>query len=68
MKPEPPKRTTRMTIDWKIACPRMCLIILWEMIYSFFLYGGLWRSSGFGDSVARAREARESMIRLTQRS
>lgn len=46
----------------------MCLIIFWETIYSFFLYGGLLRRSSFGDSVARAREARESIIMLTQRS
>lgn len=38
------------------------------MIYSFFLYGGLFKSSGFGSSVARAREANESMIKFTQRS
>lgn len=38
------------------------------MMYSFFLYGGLFRRSSLGVSVARASEARESMIRLTQRS
>jgi hypothetical protein len=38
------------------------------MMYSYFLYGGLCKSSGFGDSVARAREARESMIRFTHKS
>lgn len=57
-----------MTTDWKIACPRMCLTILREMMYSFFLYGGLSRSSGLGVSVAKASEASESIIRFTQRS
>jgi len=38
------------------------------MIYSFFLYGGLCNNSGFGVSVARAKEARESMIRFTHKS
>lgn len=38
------------------------------MIYSLFLYGALLRRSGFGSSVARAREARESMIKLTHNS
>jgi len=48
--------------------PRICLTIFGEMIYSFFLYGGLFKRSSFGSSVAKAREARESMIRFTQRS
>jgi hypothetical protein len=46
----------------------MCFTIFWEMMYSFFLYGGLYKRSFFGSSVARAREARESMIKFTQRS
>jgi len=37
-------------------------------MYSYFLYGGLLRRSSFGVSVARAREARESIIMFTQRS
>jgi hypothetical protein len=64
----PAKRMVKMTMDWKIACPRICFTIFLEMIYSYFLYGGLCNNSGFGVSVARAKEARESIIRLTQRS
>jgi len=48
--------------------PRMCFTIFCEIMYSFFLYGGLWRRSSLGSSVARAKEASESMIKLTQRS
>lgn len=36
------------------------------MIYSSLLYGGLDNSSSLGNSVARAKDAKESMIRLTQ--
>lgn len=64
----PPKTKTNRMMHWKKACPKMCLTIFWEMMYSFFLYGGLSKRSYFGSSVARASEARESMIRLTQRS
>lgn len=56
------------TKAWKMDCPPMCLTILLEMMYSLFLYGGLCKSSSTGSSVAKAREARESMIMLTQRS
>jgi hypothetical protein len=64
----PANTKMKRMIAWKMAIPKMCLIIFWEMIYSFFLYGGLYKRSSFGSSVARAREARESMIKLTQRS
>jgi hypothetical protein len=37
-------------------------------MYSFFLYGGLYKSSIVGFSVAKAKAARESIIRFTQRS
>ena len=37
-------------------------------MYSFFLYGGLCKSATVGFSVAKAKAARESIIRLTQRS
>jgi len=63
-----PKTKTKRKIAWKIDIPKMCLTIFWEMIYSFFLYGGLSKRLSFGASVARAREARESMIRLTHKS
>lgn len=46
----------------------MCLTIFLEMMYSCFLYGGRYKSSGLGVSVANANDANESMIRLTQRS
>lgn len=38
------------------------------MICSVLLYGGLSRSFSVGSPVARANEARESMIMFTQRS
>lgn len=38
------------------------------MIYSYLLYGGLLRSASTGISVAKASEAKESMIMFTQRS
>jgi len=68
MKCDPPKMKTKRIIDWKIAYPPMCLTIFLEMIYSLLLYGGLSRSASTGSSVAKAREAKESMIILTQRS
>jgi hypothetical protein len=37
-------------------------------MYSFFLYGGLCKSATVGFSVAKAKAARESIIRFTQRS
>ena len=37
-------------------------------MYSFFLYGGLYKSSIVGFSVAKAKAARESIMRFTQRS
>jgi hypothetical protein len=64
----PANTNMKRIIAWNIAIPKMCFTIFWEMMYSFFLYGGLYKRSGFGSSVARAREARESMIRFTQRS
>jgi len=65
---DPPKTKTKRIEAWKIACPRICLTIFLETIYSCFLYGGLFRRASTGSSVARASEARESMIMLTQRS
>jgi hypothetical protein len=37
-------------------------------MYSFFLYGGLCNNSAVGFSVAKAKAARESMIKFTHRS
>ena len=37
-------------------------------MYSFFLYGGLYKSSNVGFSVAKANAAKESIIRFTHRS
>ena len=68
MKDGPAKMNTNRQRDQKIACPPMCFTIFLEMMYSLFLQGGLWSNSGVGSSVARAREAKESMIMFTQRS
>jgi hypothetical protein len=64
----PKKMIANRMIVWKIDMHKMCLIIFRETMYSLFLYGGLLRRSSFGVSVARAREARESIIIFTQRS
>lgn len=55
-------------IDYNIAYPKICLTIFAEIIYSPLLYGGLLRRSSFGGPVAKASEARESIIIFTQRS
>jgi len=46
----------------------MCLTMVLEMMYSSLELGGLSSNSGVGGSVAKANEAKESIIKLTQRS
>ena len=49
-----------------MAWPSICFIIRGDMIYSVLAYGFLRRSSSEGGSVASAKAARVSMIRLIQ--
>lgn len=49
-------------MDW----PAICLNIVFEMMYSSREWGFLFNNSGLGYSVARARDANVSMIKLTQ--
>ena len=47
-----------------MAWPIMCLNIFLEMMYSYLLWGCLSSNYSVGGSVAKAREARVSIIRL----
>jgi len=64
----PAKINIKSRSDYHIAYPKICLTIFAEIIYSPLLYGGLFKRSSFGGPVAKASEARESMIIFTQRS
>ena len=59
------KRTTDKTTIWKMACRMMFLHIRGVMIYSFLEYGILSKSYSEGGSVAKAKAANVSIIRLT---
>jgi hypothetical protein len=54
----------RMRI-WKHPCAMIFFHMLAVIRLSFLLIGSLFKSSSDGGSVARAKEARVSMIRLT---
>lgn len=49
---------------YKIDCPRMCFIIFLETMYSFLLCGFLFSKSKEGGSVAKAKDANVSIIKL----
>lgn len=57
---------TKITADIQIAYPKICFIIKGEIIYSFLLQGFLLRSPSNGGSVAKAKAAKESIIKLNQ--
>lgn len=59
------KRTTERITIWKIACKVIFLHIKGVIIYSFLEYGILNKSSSEGGSVAKAKAARVSIIKLT---
>lgn len=65
IKCSPAKTRIMITVNWKIACPRICLNIVVEIIYSSREWGGLLKSSYDGGSVARANEPSVSMIKFT---
>jgi len=44
MKFYPANTNVNKIMAWKIDIPRMCFTIFCEMMYSFFLYGGLFKS------------------------
>lgn len=46
--------------------PIICLAIFLEIIYSFLLCGFLSNNSSAGGSVAKAKDARVSIIKFTQ--
>lgn len=55
-----------MMTSWYTACPRMFFIMVLEMRGLLRPYGLRNSRDSVGGSVARARDARVSMIRLTQ--
>lgn len=57
-----------MTVSWKMAWPMIIFHILVVINGAFFPAGLRSRISGVGGSVARARAANVSMIKLTHRS
>lgn len=52
-------------MNWNIACPIMCLNIVFEMMYSSLECGGLVKSSSDGGSVAKAKDPKVSMIKFS---
>lgn len=48
-----------------MACPTICLVIIGVIIDSSFLYGFYFNNSSDGGSVAKAKAAKESIIKLT---
>lgn len=62
----PKKSTMFRTTNWKTAWQMMFLHIRGVMMYSVLPYGLRLKSSSLGGSVAKARAAMVSIIRLTQ--
>lgn len=65
---EPPKYKMNVTMSWNMDCP-MIIFHMFTVIRGADLGSG-FRSkiAGVGGSVAKARAAKVSMMRLTQRS
>lgn len=64
MKYSPKNNNTNTTINWKIACPIMCLNIVLDMMYSFLECGFRYSNYSVGDSVAKAKDANVSIIKF----
>lgn len=66
MKAGPSNNNTSRTTNWNVACPKMCLIIVFVISASWGVFG-CWLSSysRLGGSVAKANAAKLSMIKLT---
>src|ERR1700733_2246224 len=64
----PAKYSTKVTASWYTAWPVIIFHILIVISGADFGSGSRWRILFVGASVARARAARVSMIRLTQSS
>ncbi len=64
----PAKFKTKVMTSWHMACPTIIFVIRRVMRGADFLSGLRSRIDGVGGSVARARAAKVSIIRLTQRS
>ena len=54
-----------MSVSWYTAWPRMFFIIVREIRGLFLPYGFLSRRDSVGGSVAKASEAKVSIIKLT---
>ena len=61
----PTKSKAKITLSWYIACPRIFFIIVLEISGFVRPYGFLSKRSGVGNSVAKAREAKVSIIKFT---
>jgi hypothetical protein len=64
----PPKLRMNVTTSWNIAWPMIIFHMLRVMRGADFFCGFRFRIFRVGGSVAKARAANVSMIRLTQRS
>lgn len=62
------KTRTNRTMNWKMACPIIFLIMVREIRGFVRPYGLRVNKSSVGGSVARASEANESIIRFTHKS
>lgn len=62
----PAKSSVKMMTSWYTAWPRMFFIMVLEMRGLLRPYGLRNSRDSVGGSVARARDARVSMMRLTQ--
>lgn len=64
----PEKSKVKHTINWKMDCPMIIFQPVEEISEADFRSGFLSRTDGFGGSVARARAAKVSIIKLTHSS
>ena len=49
---------------WNIDCPRICFIMFLDTMWSLLLFGYLYSNYSVGASVARARDAKVSIIKF----
>lgn len=64
----PAKLSTSVTTSWKIDWPMIIFHMIAVIRGADFLSGLRFKMLGVGGSVARARAAKVSIIRFTQRS
>src|SRR5579859_220073 len=64
----PPKARKKTIVSWTMDCPKIIFHILKEIKDDPLGSGGLLSNSKVGGSVARAKAAKVSCIKFTQRS